>query len=86
MKIFSATVEARSAPSQCFLVAMEEGIPAHGTAMKKVAKHVLNLWEGDLVLLCCKDAPKVKLVTAKEGSMKRYQRPVTETILLKAEE
>ncbi|XP_067056075.1 uncharacterized protein [Acropora muricata] len=66
-----------------------------------------NLWEGDLVLLRCKDAPrnnwplaritkaqadqdgkvrKVELVTAKEGSMRHYQRPVTEAILLKAED
>ncbi|KAL9974183.1 hypothetical protein ACROYT_G011194 [Oculina patagonica] len=66
-----------------------------------------NLQEGDLVLLCSKDAPrndwplarvakaqpdrdgkvrKVDLITAKEGSEKHYHRPITECILLKADE
>ena len=66
-----------------------------------------NLQEGDLVLLCSKDAPrndwplarvtkaqtdrdgkvrKVDLITTKEGSEKHYHRPITECILLKADE
>ena len=80
---------------------------AHSAPRTKWKNTSRNLREGDLVLLCCKDAPrndwplaritkaqadrdgkvrKVELVTTKEGSMKHYQRPVTETILLKAEE
>lgn len=66
-----------------------------------------NLQEGDLVLLCSKNAPrndwplarvtkaqpdrdgkvrKVDLITAKKGSEKHYHRPITECILLKADE
>ena len=100
-------MEVCSAPSPRFLVAMEEGVPAHTTATKKVAKHVHNPREDDLVLLRCKDAPRnnwllaritktqvdqdgevcsVELVSAKEGSMRRHQRPVAEATLLKAED